>query len=123
MTAVVVAHHAKRDEVDQLGNHRIDLARHDRRTGLQRRQVDLGKTGARTGSQQDQIARDLRQLDRDALQRRGIGDEALLVPGRREHVGGRHDRLAGQLREMRRALLRVALRDVDARCRSRWLPC
>ena len=97
---VVIPHHAERDEVDQLGHDGIHLARHDRRAGLQRRQVDLGEARARSRGEQDQVARDLRQLDRDALQRRGIDDEPLLVPGRRQHVGGGHDRLAGELRQM-----------------------
>ena len=43
----VVADHLEGDLVDDLGDHRVDLARHDRRAGLHRRQVDLARSPAR----------------------------------------------------------------------------
>ena len=79
-----------------------------------RRQVDLGQAGPRPRGQQDQVAGDLRQLDGRALERRGIDHEPLLFPGGRQHVLGRHDRLAGELGQVRRGLLGVTLRRVEA---------
>ncbi len=51
------------------GIDRVHLARHDRRAGLERREVDLVEPGARTGGEQDQVARDLRELDRELSER------------------------------------------------------
>ena len=67
--AVVISHHAKRNDVDHLGNDGVNLARHDRRTRLQRGKVNFGKTGSRTGSQEDRVARNFRELHGHALQR------------------------------------------------------
>ena len=79
-----------------------------------RRQVDLGQAGPRPRGQQDQVAGDLRQLDGRALERRGIDHEPLLFPGGRQHVLGRHDRLAGELGQVRRGPVGVTLRRVEA---------
>ncbi len=78
------------------------------------------KTGARPRRQQDQIAGNLRQLDGRALERRGINDESLLLPRGRQHVFRRHDRLAGELRQMRRGPCGIALGRIQSRpdCRG-----
>ena len=45
----VVADDLEGDLVDDLRDHRINLARHDRRTRLHRRQLDFGEAGAGSG--------------------------------------------------------------------------
>ena len=59
-------------------------------------------------------AGDLRQLDRDALERARVHDEPLLVPGGGQHVLGGHDRLAGDLGQVLGALDRVPFGGVQA---------
>src|SRR5579872_1021087 len=43
----VIADHLESDLVDDLGDHRVDLARHDAGTRLHRRQIDLVEADAR----------------------------------------------------------------------------
>ena len=78
----VVADHLEGDLVDHLGDHRVDLAGHDRRSGLARRQVDLVQPGARPRGEQPQVVAGLGQLDRDPLQHPGELDEHPDVRGR-----------------------------------------
>src|SRR4051794_16773075 len=51
-----------------LRQHRVDLARHDRRAGLQVGQMDLGQAGARTRTHPTDVVADLRQPDGDGAQ-------------------------------------------------------
>ena len=96
----VVADHLEGDLIDDLGNHRIDLARHDAGAGLHRRQIDLAKADARPRGQQSQIVADLRQLDRDALEDARELHEAAAVLGRLDQVRRGHDRDAGDFAQM-----------------------
>ena len=91
----VVADHLEGDLVDDLGNHRIDLARHDAGAGLHRRQIDLAEADARPRRQQAQIVAGFRQLDGDALQHAGELHEAAAILGRLDQVGGGDHRNAG----------------------------
>ena len=59
---LVVAHHGDGRLGHGLGDHRVDLARHDRRAGLPRRQPDFAQAGVGTGGQQPQIVGDLQQI-------------------------------------------------------------
>ena len=64
----VVADDLVADLVHDLGDHRVHLARHDRRARLHRRQLDLVEAAARSGREQAQIVADLRDLHGGALQ-------------------------------------------------------
>ena len=110
----VIAHHTEGDEVHHLGHDGVHLARHDGGARLYRRQIDFRQTRTWPGRQQDEIARDLGELDRKALQRRGIDHESLLIPGGGQHVVRRHDRLSCELGQLGSDALGVALGHVDA---------
>ena len=73
-TVSVAAHHLEAHLVDHLRHRRIDLAGHDRRTGLHRRQRDLRQPGARPHAEQPQVARDLADLDRQPPHRARVGE-------------------------------------------------
>ena len=62
----VEAHHLEADLIHHLGNRRIHLARHDRRSRLHGGQLDLVDARARSHHHQAQVARDLAQVDRQA---------------------------------------------------------
>ena len=64
----VVADHLRDDLAHRLGHDRVDLARHDRRAGLQVGDVDLHQTGARARAHPAQVVGDLVQRDRDRAQ-------------------------------------------------------
>ena len=51
----VVAHHGHGRLGHRLGDHRVDLAGHDRRAGLAGRQADFAQPGVRAGREQPQI--------------------------------------------------------------------
>ena len=53
--------------VADLGDDRIDLARHDRGARLQLRKNEFGQTGARARSKETEVVADLRELDSEAL--------------------------------------------------------
>src|SRR5208337_1588306 len=59
--------------------------------------------------QENQVARDLRKLDRYTSQRGRIRQKSLLVPGCSEQIGGRNDWLACQLGEMCRTFFAISL--------------
>src|SRR5271157_2214882 len=106
---VVITDHAKSDYVNELRDHGIHLTRHDRGTGLYCGQVDLGQSCPWTRGQENQVARDLRKLDRYTSQRGRIRQKSLLVPGCSEQIGGRNDWLACQLGEMCRTSFAIPL--------------
>src|SRR6202034_226465 len=93
----VVADNFKSDLVDDFGDHRIDLARHDAGAGLHRRQVDLVQPDARARRQQTQIVAGLRQLDRDTFQDAGQLHEGAAILRRLDQVRGRDHRNAGDV--------------------------
>ena len=99
---------------DHFGDDRVDLARHDRGTGLQPGQVDLIDARARAGGQQAQVIADLGQLDRDALEHAGGLHIGPGVPRRFDEVGGQHHRNAADFGEGLRGDFCVALGRVDA---------
>ena len=78
----------ERDLVDDLGDDRIDLARHDARSGLAGRQIDLAESRLRARRQQAQIVADLRELDRVSLERCRERHERAGVAGRLDEIGG-----------------------------------
>ena len=110
----VAADHAEAHHVHDLGDHRVDLARHDRRAGLLGRQVDLAQAAARAGRQQPEVVADLRELDRQALHARGVEDERLRVLRGLDEVGREVDREPGDPGQVLGALLRVPGRRVQA---------
>jgi hypothetical protein len=57
--------------------------------GLAGGQIDLTDAGLRPRGQQAQVVRDLRHLQRAALERTGEGDEDARVGGRFDEVAGR----------------------------------
>ena len=79
--------HAERDLVDDLGDDRVHLAGHDRRTGLTRGKVDLAEAGLRAAREQPKVVADLRELDRGALQDAAQGHEDAGVRGGLDEVG------------------------------------
>ena len=87
----VVADHLRGDLQHDLRDHRVDLARHDRRALLQLGQEDLADAGARAGAHQREVVGDLGQRDGDDLQRARQLDERVAVALRLERVGGRRD--------------------------------
>src|SRR4029077_18251710 len=58
----VIAEHAAAHHGQRFDLGRIDLARHDRGTGLVLRQDQFAKAGARAGSEQANIVADLEQI-------------------------------------------------------------
>ena len=97
----------------------LTLPGHDRRALLELGQEDLRQAGARAGAEEAQVVRDLRQADRERLQRAGGLDEAVAGGLRLERVGRRGDR-QGRCRP--RAARARARRTPDAcsgRCRRR----
>jgi hypothetical protein len=57
----VIADDLRADHAQRFGNHRIDLARHDRRARLQGRQLDLAQARERPGIHPAQVVADLHQ--------------------------------------------------------------
>ena len=96
------------DLQDDLGEDRVDLARHDRRALLQLGQEDLADAGARAGAHQREVAGDLGQRDGDDLQRAGQLDERVAVGLRLERVLGRRRSAQLRCRASRRARTRSA---------------
>src|SRR4029077_21123385 len=91
----VVSDHLEGDLVDDFGDHRIDLARHDAGARLHRRQVDFAKPDTGSRRQQAQIVARLRQFYRDALQNSGKLNETAAILRRLDQVRGGDDRNAG----------------------------
>ena len=110
----VAADDVEADLVHDLGNHRVHLARHDRRAGLHRRQVDLAEPGARPRAEQAEIIADLRELHRASLQHAGQLDERAGVRGRFDEVGRGDQRQPGDARQLAAHRFGVARRRVDA---------
>ena len=101
----VVADHLRADLGDDLGDHRVHLARHDRRAGLQVGQADLGEPGARAAAHPAQVVGDLEQRHRERAQLAARLDE----------------RVARALRG--EVVLRFGERQTGARRRGARSPC
>ena len=110
----VVAEDLEADLVDHLGDHRVDLRRHDRGARLALRQVDFVQTSARAGRQQAQVVADLRQLHRGALDSAVHHHVTAGVRGRLDQVRRRLDVQTGDLAQRGDHLVTVAARGVDA---------
>ena len=78
----IVADHLRADHQHAFGDHRIHLARHDARSGLDLGQLQLAEAAARAGAQPANVVGDLRQRHRVGL----------------ECAAEKHDRVAGGLR-------------------------
>ena len=65
----VAAHHLVTHLVDHLRNRRIDLARHDRRSGLHGRQLYFRKACARPHAEEPQVGGHLAHFDRQPPKR------------------------------------------------------
>ncbi len=85
----VVADHLRGHLRDRLGDHRVDLARHDRAARLQVRQLDLAETGQRARAHPPDVVGDLGQRDRDRAQRAGRLDQPVAGRLRLERVDRR----------------------------------
>src|SRR6266568_606181 len=110
----VVADDLRADLPYRLADHRVDLARHDRRAGLEVGQVQFGEAGPRPGAHPADVVCDLVQPDGDDAQLAGRLDER--VPGalRLEVVARLGQRQAGHLDEARDDRGGEAGRGVDA---------
>jgi hypothetical protein len=109
----VVADHLRRDHQHRLGDHRVDLAGHDRAARLQRREGDLADAAARARASQRTSLAILVSADRDRLQRaRGL-DRGVLGGQRLEAVGRGHEGVAGARREPRDHRVGEARRRVE----------
>ena len=106
----VEADHQEAGLVDDLRDHRVHLARHDRAARLHLRQVDLVEAAARARGQQADVVADLGELGRRALQHAGQQHVGAGVGGRLDQVAGQDELGAGQLGQVLRRELRVARR-------------
>ena len=91
----VVADHLRAHLHDGLGEHRVHLAGHDRRAGLQVGQEDLAEPGARSGAHPAQVVGDLDQADGDRAQLARRLDQPVAGALRLEVVAGLGQRQAG----------------------------
>src|SRR5262249_9216625 len=73
---------------DRLADDRVDLARHDRRAGLQVRDADLGQPGPRARAHQAQVVADLVERHCGGAQHSAGRDQPVPGPGRLEVVRG-----------------------------------
>src|SRR5699024_5656839 len=104
----VVADHLEGDLVDDLRDHGVHLARHDRAARLHRGEVDLVETGSGPGGQQAQVVADLGDLHRDAAEDPREGHERPGVAGGLDQIGREHEIDAGQRGELLGGALGVA---------------
>ena len=77
----------------------LTLPGHDRAALLELRQEDLGEARTRAGAHEAEVVRDLRQRDRDRLERARRLDERVAGGLGLERIGGREDRQAGLRRQ------------------------
>ena len=110
----VVADDFVRDLIEDFGNDRIDLARHDRRTCLHRWKIDLVQSGSRARREQPEIVAHLGQLHSDPLEDAGEVDELAHVLGRFDKIRCQHQRQSGQCAQVGTGHLGVAGGCVEA---------
>ena len=109
----IVSDYPESHLIDDFGDHRIDLAGHNRRAGLHRRQVDLAQTGPGAGRQQPQVVAYLRHFRRQPLQGRRIHDERARIVRGLDQVRRRDDGQAGNLAQITDAQRRVVGIGID----------
>ncbi len=85
----IVADHLRGHLGDRFGDHRVDLARHDRDARLQIGQVQFAQSGQRTRAHPADVVGDLGQRHRDGLERTGGLDQAVAGGLSLERVFGR----------------------------------
>ena len=97
----VVADDLSHNLANGLGDHRVDLPRHDRRARLEVGQVDLAEPAARSRGHPSKVVRDLVERDGDRPERSGRLDEGIsgtlgleMVTGLGEGQAGRRQRAA-----------------------------
>src|ERR1700722_16567265 len=83
-----------------LGNHRVDLARHDAAARLQRRQRNLAQTRQRAAVHPAQVIGDFHEADRDHLELPGELHRGVLGRHGLEVIGCRGERHARDRREL-----------------------
>ena len=98
----VVAEHLDADHRHRLALRGVYLARHDRTARLILRDRDLADPAPRPRGQQADVVGDLEQRDREASFRRAHLHHGVVGCEGRELVGGRHERMAGLLRDVLR---------------------
>lgn len=96
----VVAHNLGADHGKGLALRGVDLARHDRRTGLVLRQNQLSKTAARSRSEVTDILRDLEEGASQSVQGAGGLNDGVVSGKNLELVGGGLELGAGQLGDL-----------------------
>jgi hypothetical protein len=70
----VIANHLRANHQQALGDHRIDLARHDARSGLDCRQLQLSQSTTRPGAEPPDVVRNLGQSN--CVRAQGAAQEA-----------------------------------------------
>ena len=98
----VVAKHLGADHRHRLALRGIHLAWHDRTARLILRDRDLADPAPRPRGQQANVVGDLEQRDRQSPFRRAHLNHGVMGREGRELVGGRHERMAGLLRDVLR---------------------
>ena len=109
----VVAEDLEADLVDDLGDHRIHLRRHDRGSSLHLGKIDLFEPCSRPGRQQTKVVADLRQFGGSSLDGGVHGDVGTVVRRGLDEVIGRFDLVASHLGELAACRGRVTFRGVD----------
>ena len=92
----VEPHRQQRGLRRRLGDHRVDLPRHDRRAGLARRQAQLAEPRLGAGGEKPQVAADLDQRGGERLEQPRDLDEDIGVRRRLDEVLGAGEADAGQ---------------------------
>ena len=115
----VVADDLSGDLNGGLADDRVDLAGHDRRTGLEIGDGDLAETGVRSRTHPAQVVADLHVAVGDGPQLTGGFDESVAVGLRFEVVAGLGDRQSGLLGEDLDHAGGEAVGGVDAGAHSR----
>ena len=96
----IVADNLEANLVGNLRNHRVHLARHDRRSRSLRRKINLVQSAARTRSHQSQVVANLRQLNSQTLQSRRIANISASIRSSLHQVLSRNEVLARELAQV-----------------------
>src|SRR5205085_7319511 len=101
--------------IDDLRNHWIDLAGHDRRAGLHRGQIDLAQSRSRSRAEQSQIIADFRQLHGAALEHTRQLHEYARVHRCLHEIWRRNQLLLRDAHELFAYDIGISARSVDSR--------
>ncbi len=96
----IVADHLRGDHGGGFRDHRIDLARHDRRARLQGFQFDFAEAGQRAGVHPAQVVGDFHQRHSGGFELAGDGDGGVLRADQREQILARGELHVGQLAQL-----------------------